>query len=52
MFNKRIIESVKFLQPANPKFILQIVKSFKPQISMSDDYIVRVHEIADKMYFI
>lgn len=52
MFNKRIIERVKFLQSAKPQFILQIVKSFKPQISMSDDYIVRVHEIADKMYFI
>jgi CRP-like cAMP-binding protein len=32
--------------------ILNIVRCLQPQVSMAGDYIVRVHEIADKMYFI
>lgn len=37
---------------APPLFITEMSKMMRPSIAMNDDYIVRINEDADKMYFL
>lgn len=52
MLNREIIESVKFFQQASLDFITEISRQLCPQICMNDDFIVKMDEVATKMYFI
>ena len=52
MLNREIVESVKFFQQADAEFISEISCMLNPQIYMNNDYIVKIDEPADSMFFI
>jgi len=43
---------VKFFQLAEPDFIMNISRLLKPKISIVGEYVVRIDEVATKMYFV
>ena len=52
IFNKELIQDVKFFQLAEPNFIMSISRLLRPKISISGEYVVRIDEVATKMYFV
>ena len=52
MLNREIIESVQFFSQAPAEFISQLSILLNPQVFINDDYICRMDEPADKMYFV
>ena len=50
--NIAFIQKVKLFQLSNVSFIVPLLCSMNPIICMAGDYIVRVGELADSMYFI
>jgi len=50
--NLEFIQKVKLFQLSDINFVVGLLKSMKPLICMAGDYIVRIGEIADSMYFI
>lgn len=52
MFNKEVLSNVKFFQMSKPDFITEVARKLIPEVCLTGDFVVKVHEIADKMYFI
>jgi len=52
LFNSFLIQNVAFFQLAEPAFIVQMSRSFEPYLCISGESVVRVDEIAGRMYFI
>jgi CRP-like cAMP-binding protein len=50
--NKEFIERSNLFNFSSPEFIVSLSKKLEPMISMQGDFICRVGEIADEMYFI
>jgi len=50
--NLEFIQKVKLFQLSDIGFVMGLLKSMKPLICMTGDYIIRLGEIADSMYFI
>lgn len=50
--NREIIEAVPLLQEAGQEFVRAIALEMRPMIFMPGDYVVRVGEMGDAMYFI
>ena len=52
VFNRQLIQEVKFFQLAEPAFITQISRLLDPHISIIGEYVVRIDEVATNLYFI
>lgn len=50
--NSELIQKINFFQFADPNFILRISTCFQPQLCLQDSYVVRLGEVANKMFFI
>jgi hypothetical protein len=37
---------------SKPDFITEVARKLIPEVCLTGDFVVKVHEIADKMYFI
>lgn len=51
-FNHELIQKIKFFQVSEPSFILTMSRSLTPEVSLFKDFVVRVDQVATKMFFI
>lgn len=50
--NSELIQKINFFQFAEPDLILRLSKSLIPELALQDYYVVKIGEVATKMYFI